>query len=405
MTYIDFFDRNPLQNVCTVLAGLPNEVIFIGSDRKQMTEGIKRYIHVFSARKYKPNISFYTIGGMNTEEIAELLSTIVKAKKDCSFGLTGGEEKALVAMGIASERCRMEGIHVQTHRINLRNNTICDCDGDGNLSPVAPPRLTVSELITLFGGKASGGNVPANDIAQFTAVAERLWQVCKKAPAEWNKLSALLASFSSADSTDDNLTIEAELSRLPHIKVAEADELLSGSTMKRLLNEQLILDFSRTDKKVAFRLPNVTVKKGLIKAGNALEYKIFLTALSAKDKNGEPFYSDVKTGISLDWNENPYPDVQNEIDVLLMKEAIPVFISCKNGNVDTEELYKLNAVAERFGGHYGRKILILDGGREPQQTGNTFFMRAAEMRIRIIDNVHKMTDAELLHTVKTLWQS
>ena len=42
---------------------------------------------------------------------------------------------------------------------------------------------------------------------------------------------------------------------------------------------------------------------------------------------------------------------------MLMRGVIPVFVSCKNGAVDSNELYKLNTVADRFGSIYAKKII------------------------------------------------
>ena len=41
------------------------------------------------------------------------------------------------------------------------------------------------------------------------------------------------------------------------------------------------------------------------------------------------------------------PEMVNEIDVMMMHGMQPVFISCKNGSVETEELYKLLKTARR----------------------------------------------------------
>ena len=43
-------------------------------------------------------------------------------------------------------------------------------------------------------------------------------------------------------------------------------------------------------------------------------------------------------------------ETKNEIDVMLMRGVVPVFVSCKNGAVKMDELYKLDTVAQRFGG-------------------------------------------------------
>ena len=91
--------------------------------------------------------------------------------------------------------------------------------------------------------------------------------------------------------------------------------------------------------------------------------KVFLAALEAQENDGTKTYNDVMNGVYIDWDgdistdQNGY-DTENEIDVIMMHGMVPVFVSCKNGYVDKDELYKLNAVATRFGGKYAKKVLV-----------------------------------------------
>ena len=47
--------------------------------------------------------------------------------------------------------------------------------------------------------------------------------------------------------------------------------------------------------------------------------------------------------------------MKNEIDVIALEGYTPIFISCKNGNVDKMAFYELDTVAKRFGGKYVKK--------------------------------------------------
>lgn len=80
--------------------------------------------------------------------------------------------------------------------------------------------------------------------------------------------------------------------------------------------------------------------------------------------------------------------------MLLVKGMIPYFVSCKNGNVDENELYKLSAVATHFGVKYAKKILVATDLQKNYSSLQRFIGRAKEMNIKIIDGVHKMTFAE-----------
>ena len=78
-------------------------------------------------------------------------------------------------------------------------------------------------------------------------------------------------------------------------------------------------------------------------------------------------------------------DTKNEIDVMLMHGLTPVFVSCKNGAIKEIELYKLNTVAERFGGEFAKKLLVsTDFDPENEDTRKAFLQRAADMNIVVI---------------------
>ena len=57
-------------------------------------------------------------------------------------------------------------------------------------------------------------------------------------------------------------------------------------------------------------------------------------------------------------NIEPAYRTANEIDFMLMKGLTPIFIPWKIGQVYDDELYKLESVANRFGGLYAKNVLI-----------------------------------------------
>ena len=76
------------------------------------------------------------------------------------------------------------------------------------------------------------------------------------------------------------------------------------------------------------------------------------------------------------------PDTCNEVDVVLMHGLTPVFVSCKNGNVDENELYKLHTVAHWFGGPYAKKMLVATDLNWAEN--RALIYRAQDMGIRIV---------------------
>lgn len=110
---------------------------------------------------------------------------------------------------------------------------------------------------------------------------------------------------------------------------------------------------------------NEQVKKCLNQAGQALEMKVYVTA------NG-----------------------------LIDADGVPVFISCKNGIVTADELYKLSTVAERFGGQYSKKVLVVTALESLGEAGNYLRQRTKDMNIRLIEDIRDLDDALISGSAK-----
>ena len=170
----------------------------------------------------------------------------------------------------------------------------------------------------------------------------------------------------------------------------------------------MILGFGRDDEMLQFRFKNEQVKLCLTKAGTLLELVTLLTAKNMKKSDGTPYFNDVRTGVMIDWdgvvhnNKDGLVDTENEIDVILMKGVVPVFISCKNGIIPGDELYKLNTVAEQFGSEYARKVLVATDMGKAGKSRKYFLERARDMGIQIIEDVHKNGFGKLENILKTI---
>lgn len=145
----------------------------------------------------------------------------------------------------------------------------------------------------------------------------------------------------------------------------------------------------------------------MTKSGQVHELIVYLLAIEAHEKNGNPIYNDVMTDVFIDWDGEVHEgseknEAENEVDVIMMRGMVPIFVSCKNGNVTVDELYKLYSVAYKFGGKYAKKVLIA-----PRIEGNAnvdaLRERCSDMQIRIIDNVEDMDEDKLFKTIKGLW--
>ena len=138
---------------------------------------------------------------------------------------------------------------------------------------------------------------------------------------------------------------------------------------------------------VSFEYKNREIKEIIEKSGTVLELYVDVAARETFDSDGTPMFNDVRTGIEIEWDRNPEKgedySTKNEIDVVLMKNSIPIFISCKNGQVDVDELYKLSTVAENFGGKNAKKVLIAPN-LDRIKGGEYIRLRARDMGITVL---------------------
>lgn len=408
MTYIEFFDKTAIENLCACLTDAPEQVIFLGDNGKRMRRHIANYEKIFRDRGQSIRFSYRTVSKSNLSAAIETLERIVEDCDDCAFDITGGEEILLLALGIVQER--HPDRNIQIHRFNVRHNTVCDCDADGQTIYKDTPTLSVADNILLYGGDIVYSDISGNktylwDLTpDFIADIDAMWSILRdRKPAKWNKqIKTLEKAEETGEKSEDLLTTTAPITdKKPYIN----DEIITD-----LQDAGLLTEFVCTDEQLRIRYKNHQVKRCLTKAGQVLEMKVYRLAKALEETDGTKVYDDAVNGVVIDWdgdlNEDstqPTYDTRNEIDVLLTHGIVPVFISCKNGYVTADELYKLNTVATRFGGKYAKKVLVATALDELGDAGEYFRKRAEDMNIKILDNVQKLTDKEFSEKLRTLW--
>ena len=89
---------------------------------------------------------------------------------------------------------------------------------------------------------------------------------------------------------------------------------------------------------------------------------------------------EVKSGVMFLWNDNSNV-VRNEVDVIAIKDSIPICISCKDSDKYNEDaLNELEVYSKQIGGDNSYKILVAT--KEPIKLAVK--ERAKEMKINIV---------------------
>lgn len=443
MTYIEFFDASAIENVCAVLTLASERVILVGSDADELNKSCSRYEKLMASRgksvKFLPKVVVNT----NLKTIVDSLSDMIRAEADrggeCVIDLTGGNDLYLAAAGIVYGRLTASGVKLNLVRFDITRGTVVDVDGDG--LPVFPdiPGITVEENVRIYGGKVVFDNEKKGTTLRWTvddALREdvsALWDICRRDFTEWNTQTLFLDIIEDADSVvfRRGNTTESSFEKIDAVvRERRSKGDLSGrktprdieaSFLDELTQKGILKEYSLTPERIKLVYRDERVKQLITKSGQVLEMAIFLAICDIKDSDGRRVYNDVMTGVTIDWDGKlveknlscnipdymmeKYQDTENEIDVMVMRGMVPIFISCKNGRVDMDELYKLETVAKRFGGKYAKKILIATNLKKSAFTWD-LVARANEMDIKVVyENFGRVDLQHLQQKIKDVMDS
>ncbi len=419
MVYIEFFDEKELlDNLCSCFVRIPDKVYFIGNNKDKMETHIERYSKILSDRGGNVEMVPLSVNRNSLSALVECMSGIVETEEDCIFDLTGGEDLCLVAMGIVFEKYR-ETKNIQMHRFNLRSNRVYDCDEDGNvLYEEDLPKMSIIENIRIFGGEVvfeseRENATPEWDLNdEFIDDIEVMWHICscnspERATRNWDRQIVVFERIERIGGREGCLTSSAPWKELKESFGSYGKDKDNNYYLNRRIISELkkygLIEINETEEEISVSYKNEQVKRCLTKAGQVLEMKIYLCALQT-EKDGEFVYDDVMNGVTIDWDGDAEEDeniIKNEIDVIAMHRMIPVFISCKNGEVKIDELYKLDSVARRFGGKYSCKVMVIS---EIDKNPNEIYIRerADEMGIKIIDPI-ELKGEKLMKRIGNVW--
>lgn len=353
MTLIEFFDEEKIDNAIGTLLLQPVRTIFLCPKEKDISF-LNALNKILERRGISTHLLMEQVDVTDGRKTTEQVERLINKYPDVDFDIAGGNEVMLVTMGELAKKYSLP-----MHMANAQMGTITPINSNKEYKTYKVA-LTVEELISIHGGKCSkDAREKETYLWRRDSKAEeeilKVWKVCKSDVGAWNSAIGAMRGYNM-----DKKNVLAMI----------------WSKLKR---EGLVYKDQST-----VRYKSELVKYLLQKQGNALEMYTYTMAKRAG------IFDDGQSGAVIDWKGRR--EVENEIDVLLTKGAVGYFISCKNGIVDSDELYKLSIVAKRFGGKYAKKILVLSRF-EPDMS---FMNRAEELNITVIKNARAISEKEFI---------
>lgn len=388
---VEFYSQEPLENVMAMIKYRPEKIIFLGHKDNMITKKINDLKRFRDGKCKDTELEFIEVPKDDLNGAIDILTNIIRENPGVRFELTGGSELILIALGCIAAR-----MNISKLRIDPFTGKEIDIRGDGVSTSDFHFNISIAESIVLHGGvltPQTGSYSDWNFTEDFRSDIRTLWDICRKYRSNWNKHCACIDE--QRKNAPDQHEGWVELYKNP---LGDAINLL-----RDLKKEGLVKDYCESGKRVTFRFKNNMIKKIIGKAGNLLELHVYEVA--TRDNY---MFTDAVIGAHIDWDgeihsiDNPGFDTINEIDVILMKNVCPIFISCKSGKAGGNALHELETVSRKFGGKYARKALVLARACD-DTTGTQYFkQRARDMHIWLIDDVFRLSDEQLLNKLKRI---
>lgn len=390
-TLVKIFSQEPLENVMAMMKYRPERMLFLGHKDNMLTKQIRDLEQFRDNKCPEVETEFIELPKDNLDGAIDMITLIIREYPGVRFDLTGGSELILIALGCISARMEISKLRIDPFtgkEIDIRGSEVLTSDYHFSIK--------IADDIILHGGlmtKETGSIAEWKFTEQFREDIRIMWDLCRRYRGDWNKHCGII------DELRKNTIGQQEgWSELYINQLGDAIKLL-----RDLYDIGMLRDYEEHGKKVFFRFKNNQIKKIIGKAGNMLELHVYEVATR------EPYlFTDAVIGAHIDWDgeihdsTNPGYDTMNEIDVILMKQVCPIFISCKSGKAGGNALHELETVSRKFGGKYARKALVLARACD-NTTGTMFFkQRARDMHIWIIDDVFRMSDEQLLNKLKRI---
>ncbi|MBQ8249406.1 MAG: DUF1887 family protein [Clostridia bacterium] len=371
-TIIEIYDEEQIYNVLAVCEFKPKNVVYIGT-RKLKNKRIKNnIISCLRSLGLTTKCFFYSTDMLSINSVISELENILSIFGECAIDLTGGNEVALVAVGMLAKERGIPLFRYDRYAQMYRNIYECEAAAD----VVSEPKFNINAVLALAGGAMkSHGHVSVDGLDKDTSDdIFRTWTIYKKYHRVWSRTVSYLQQISK-DLEGEQLHIDASAVIYGGDRISGADK----AVMNELCESGLIRNYKNDGKRISFDYKNPLIRSCLCDIGVCLELYVYAAAISAG------VYDDVQISVVIDWDGdlNARINTINEIDVMLTRGAVPVFISCKSGSVNTTTLNEIKTLTTQFGGVLARPVLVTMAN--VRTADKHLLQRAVDMGIDIID--------------------
>ena len=365
---IEYYDKDVLKNIVAPLTLKPDVVVYLHD--KGMTD-----MNVFRSlrtcfEKSMPNIRVESVP-VDIRSVEGLRKATCRVAErygaaNCTLEMTGGSELMMIAGYKAGSQTGMQMVHT-----DLVERRINDVETDEKVCDTV--QLTLENFLDAKGAELMGESHRPPQPERYEPI-RKMAQFLFRHLKDWKTTCSWLQTVASRGLPHE-MTIDSprKVTMKNGREVWIVDEVLQEFQRNGFI-ENLKLD----DKRVSFRFCSMEDKTYCISYGVWLELHVYVAAASSG------VFDDVKLGTMIDWDI--YDGTRmggNEIDVVLMDDSLPVFISCKLREADTAALNELLIGKKRLGGWFSKGLIATYSKEKEEKTGT--YLRCKELGLEMLD--------------------
>ena len=358
MVQIRFLDKNIVSALVPVFSMKPERVVFLydarvvsENNRKEVEEAIKN-------RFPKTAVQYIRVNMLRIDDVKAELENIVRnfQSKEIQIDITGGTE-IMTACGLMVAQ---EHNLISTY-VDFYSGYMFHVLTSERLVELEPVRL--EDYLRAIGGKymSSSRHTPEEkDFERILSMARIIFANEKK----WDKFFGHITHGYSAAGV-------MEFSMGPNKDNKDCQFILDAFLEK---------GFAKKVGEDCYRFASDADKEYMTVLGIWLEMYIYIQAKQCFDE--------VYMGVDIDWNKRDICESRdNEIDVVIMKNSQPIFISCKMRPVEKETVYEIYSMARRLGGNYAKSLIATTFDvRSSMDERNGIYLRMAKMKVGLIES-------------------
>lgn len=309
----------------------PYHTIAVTDRTRSVGETLKRVAEESSRR-----INLLAVDAYDLASVESAIENCIGAARDAAWAinLTGGTKPMFAAAYRVAQRRRLPAFYIET-----TNRTVDWLDASGRREPLQPSMKTVQEYIRLAGYEMSPDLAMPSplDSAEGRQLLERMWKR-RRNLQDWRRTLNRYAEYKGVPFRDGPRSFKDIKA---YAELRGPDEGYRGTL--RIGSQEIVLspwpDLAAYASGLWLEDYLFDKAKTLLQGSKIMDLRknVMVTVANAESSRQDPF---------------------QEFDLALTDGYSLTIVECKAGDIDQGHIQKLENLARRFGGHFGRGILI-----------------------------------------------